>query len=1075
MLHRALLAPLTAAALLLAAPTRPSLGQNLLNANFENWTGNSPVSWLVQHGSGTFGFAPIDAGAEPEKVLCGRRSAHVWRQGPGWTHLGKQWTNVPVGTTLTAHVRFLCPPHAPAPATVRVRAGVFDANWNFVGGPEHIVTPSLEWQELTLTYTTVQAPAPNMRLRLLFDVSMPSAALGTDRVDLYVDNVDFSGSSAHLGLPETALCHDVRGQELGATIDLGRGHIRELRRLDNAQQVTGPNLLVDWNSPLAALRIADDNSFGDEPAWRNLALMAGSSVGPMWELNSALSSPNKLHLRSRHASINWSAADALSLADNVELEVVVERDPSGSGIQFTHLLGPTGSAGSAIIEGVAAPVLRFRDIRSNPLGTEEDWLFLPTGDGSTVRLKEQRANATWTDSSVAYGMKYPGHASMQFAAYYSDATGGIMHWCADPSGETKDLRVRYYKPSSPADTHHTEFAWWHKLPAVLPEQQSYTPFPTVVELGGTDWMTYAERYRSWARGMPWYTKARARTEDLSPWIRGRPTVVEADLLPQGMGSELVPIDQWACVLGLWANALSTSAIPPKNVMPLFRSFENRGTYASPFYFPLRVVSTDLLPTGEYGTLRSEAEVHSAWDDINTAGYSAGAMISGLKYVYERKELAPCATTPGASSAYWVNQIATTMPAIPSALVRDRKNSLVLTTSTASWAPDHYSIDPTSPAGAALHPAVGQTLSRDGRIDLYLFDQLPRHEGLLRDDYGPRYTAAGATHPPGDGRWKTEALDQLFAGTLAAGRAKNANFELGIEDPNEWTLPWIAMQGIRINKTSGWPAWNDPTSTANQRAGGSIVPAFSFVYSDASAQWIWDLRMGARDATPGWFGPQIQYWERRTAYMEGLARAVASGARSYVSIEPWQLVKQMAIELGVSTLCATTLTRAPCGGDSMAMTPANADQDLLSFARAVVVTEQGPAKPFLNDGSLIRTDGFQLIGAGVNFSLNAWRAIDASSQGRTSLPVVHSAWQLGTSRALFLAQTDGSQTPSNSTVQLPTHYDGVAVGNPTVTLYLNGLLQGSAPYSNIHTLFPASAQLGGPHVILRPGDVAFLVF
>ena len=336
-------------------------------------------------------------------------------------------------------------------------------------------------------------------------------------------------------------------------------------------------------------------------------------------------------------------------------------------------------------------------------------------------------------------------------------------------------------------------------------------------------MDAAESYRDWAATTPFALLARRKNAQLASWVLDRPTTFNANLRPMGVGAELVPIADWPCVLDAWGNQFGTQPGDTRPMLPLFRSFENQGTYTSPFYLPLAVLDTG--PSGgPYNVLHNQATIESAWSSVDGAGHHGMTMMAGMKFAHLRNEFSPC-ITGGTATSWWMT--AFQAPALPLVdyVSWERDGTLWKDPIPPgnNWETEHWEIDPLHPAGTALHNAMASVLGSASRIDLYLFDQM--NGGRLHDNFSPHYLTSGApAHDPGNGRWKSLAIANLFAQTLQAGRSVNPEFELSIEDPCEISLPFIALQGIRINNLTKWPGPGvDATST---------VPAFQFVYGTA---------------------------------------------------------------------------------------------------------------------------------------------------------------------------------------------------------------------------------------------------
>ena len=158
---------------------------------------------------------------------------------------------------------------------------------------------------------------------------------------------------------------------------------------------------------------------------------------------------------------------------DIGFEVGVGATNTAAPISFSHGMFPSNVAGSHMVEGITCPQL---DMRPLVTSTEEDWLFVPGGDGSTVRMSEL------TSSLGTRTMSYPGNASIQLAAYYDDQDGGLTLRSEDIGGETKELV--YGTTFNSGALSSVSLAWRHELSSVIANQASFTPYTTVV---GTLW------------------------------------------------------------------------------------------------------------------------------------------------------------------------------------------------------------------------------------------------------------------------------------------------------------------------------------------------------------------------------------------------------------------------------------------------------------------------------------------------------------------------------------------------------------------------------------------------------------
>ncbi len=982
--------------------------QNLLNSNFERWyqQGSSmvPENWTVNW--------PSDM-VEPEPaaglVNCGSTSCRIdVAAGNTLYHLAKEWkvTAAMMNKTLRAKVRILYLPQAASPnAVVTLHAAGFKPTWSIASGSTSTQVPRAEnWQEFTVSYTV--GPEAE-RVRLLVECA------NAPGVRLYVDNVDFTGTDAEFGTLETPICYEVKSTALSVMFDASRGRLMEVRNVDGNRTPVGENLLKAGGSPLYTL--SRRNAVSDQNPSSSTSDGAAFDVTPFVEGT----------VEGIRATAKSGLPPTLGMMVEISSEPTVP-GPSNTEIAFKPSVTPSPAV---ILERITCPDLQVNAPLSD--AARELRIFNPRGGGYVVNPRNIDAGHPYGDWEGT--VEYPGLAAMQFAAVY-DGVRGLGIAAHDPFGEAKTVATNW-----DAANQVVRLSISQNVPS---EANVAVPaYKTVIHPCVGSWMAAAETYRSWARQQPWWSAAAARTP--AAWTRTRPTIFEADLQPRGFGGEIAPIESWATVLSAWQQALASPGGVNGEMMGMFRGFEKNGTYIGPYYVPLNVIGTPSSPGGPYPAIHSEQAILSCWSGLHGTGNRAAAMIAGLNWAVTRTEITP--GCPPGNYDFWVPGYAGVTSDPPpwqgiacvdrfgNYFHRDQDLDLI------PWTSNHYLMDPSKPFTVARHQEAAARMAADNNqasaVDLYLFDQM--NGGTVYDNFDPT-----SGHPIGNGRWKADALKNLFNSTLAAGKAGNPNFEMAIEDPCELSIGTVAVQGIRSSAVSGWPAPGVP--------GSEVVPAFQFVYSEIVRSMVWDIRVPTTYPGMGQSerDRQVQSW------LVALAKTLTSGAWEAYGLIEWMLAAEYLAPTsqggqgGACALGVTTLAMLP--------TPQRSDPVPLAFLINCVRTGQGPARNFLNDGVMQTTNGFSCVTSATYKEVGGPPFL-------VTVPVAwHSAWKLSTSTGLLVANAWNSN--QSVAVTLPTQIGGVTIAPGTaVTVYRNAISNGVA------TTYGALQ-----NTTLQPQEVLFLV-
>ena len=108
---------------------------------------------------------------------------------------------------------------------------------------------------------------------------------------------------------------------------------------------------------------------------------------------------------------------------------------------------------------------------------------------------------------------YPGRLSMQCLAYYQDGGCGFYAASDDNRAARKTFAIR---GTSGGDV---DFEMMHYPPSQVTQEDRYTlPYRVLLGTFRGDWITAAERYRTWAVDQPWARESRVRKGLVPDWV-----------------------------------------------------------------------------------------------------------------------------------------------------------------------------------------------------------------------------------------------------------------------------------------------------------------------------------------------------------------------------------------------------------------------------------------------------------------------------------------------------------------------------------------------------------------------------
>ena len=394
----------------------------------------------------------------------------------------------------------------------------------------------------------------------------------------------------------------------------------------------------------------------------------------------------------------------------------------------------------------------------------------------------------------------------------------------------------------------------------------------------------------------------------------------------------MPLDKYKEILNAWNDLFGGNV----TLLPLYRGFAHYGTYVSPHYFPL-------YPDEE--TLRR------VFSDVHSTGHYNMAMVAGMVWMKEREEII-------SGPSYWVEGFdglvrnadgemvsgwTDVNPSGPEVCAVNSKGE-IFETSERSWSGTRSQMCPGHPYTKQVLVNLAEKMAEFG-LDLFLLDQMNggRSVPCYSKDHG---------HPRGNGAWMAEKVGEIMEAVKKAGRAKNPDFTLSLEDPGELWLPYLDIVGFRPTAVNGWPAPSVSSQSATRN--GYIeplsytVPAFAYVYGHLVRPQTWDLAINSNSPEHGGYDAQ------RAAL--NLARAFVAGTSTAFTISSWMLVNQYAPPPEGWSYRKNPPDK-PYGSmypsDAIAQFPDRGYEPHIKLLRDTVMIASGPALRYLNNGAMIK--------------------------------------------------------------------------------------------------------------------------
>jgi hypothetical protein len=359
-----------------------------------------------------------------------------------------------------------------------------------------------------------------------------------------------------------------------------------------------------------------------------------------------------------------------------------------------------------------------------------------------------------------------------------------------------------------------------------------------------------------------------------------------------------------------------------------------------------------------------------------------AMVAGLKWMIEREPF----HTPHYSILGFDGRQGFEEEGKPVCVV-GRDGEVMVREAYFTWDGDHAFMCPATEFAKEHFRNTARVLAQAG-FDLFEFDQMNGGE------CPPCYSTEHG-HPPGEGRWMQQAIAELMMIAREEGRKHNPAFALSLEDPAELLIPYLDTYISRVNHVVNWPAAGP---------GSEVVPAFEYVYHPLIASTNVDLQHTSRPD---------DFLLLRTA------RSFVYGAGLSTQLTPWQIM-------------------ADYGKDDLFPTPQKMGAAQLTLLRNLVRLHDGPAKPFLTRGEMLRTLPLDVPEAA--YTLRYQKGTDSEEVEVKQPAVLHSAWALPDGRVAFFFAN-----PTREPVDVPfaaRTAEWQATAGSRIHVYVNGEPEGA---------------------------------
>ena len=421
------------------------------------------------------------------------------------------------------------------------------------------------------------------------------------------------------------------------------------------------------------------------------------------------------------------------------VEVYARTDDDGSiRLRAAVLPGPGPVVASLIFPRIAQPP-------TFPGSSSEDGLLIPWDGGALLpepgRLTQTRA------------AQYPGLVHSQFYARTASDAGAYVAM-NDTAGHCRRFVLR----TEAGD--HVRVDIEHRFPEV-PADRVELPYEFVLRTFQGDWRDAADIYKAWAGQQAWCAKRLIDRDDVPAFLKDGAAILIDPIRRREPEQDLA--DYLHDVPDLLDAYRQRGGL--KHIVYVPYGWENRGTWAGPRYFPA-------YPDDD------------AWRAVNRTlrerGHRTAFLTSGYWWVVKRR-----ATVCG--------------PAFDDSADFDAHRDLCAANPDGTpWMVDYYDRTSGGCHWKGLSAALCHGATDAAAILKRIFLQAQERGAVLvsfDQEQGGQQSAPcyhpTHGHPPGWGAWMWQSLRDLCTDILRAGRAREPDFALLMENLNELAIPWMA--------------------------------------------------------------------------------------------------------------------------------------------------------------------------------------------------------------------------------------------------------------------------------------------
>lgn len=403
-------------------------------------------------------------------------------------------------------------------------------------------------------------------------------------------------------------------------------------------------------------------------------------------------------------------------------------------------------SGFALVR-VQFPVLVVR----LPVGRSgaDDELVLPFYDGSLIR-NPGKALRVGNGRSA----RYPGSLAAQFLALV-DPQQGLYIACHDGSGHVKEMGFRRVEEG-------LRLAATHLMP--LRRGAAWKlEYPVVLQRCAGSWMRAADLYKAWAVKQRWCAMTLAERGNIPQWVRSGPFFHAVSLRNRPDGKTWVNfLPSLPDYIRSYHQALGWP------VCAMIMAWEKHGPWITPDYFP------------PYG---GEQAFKQATQAILRQGDYTLVFLSGLKWTLERAAL---------DYRGWEEFQRRGRPWA----VRGAGGDVLISGRPDAGVGRYAQICPaTALAREILAGATARCVEMGVlgvQVDQVVGGAMPP---CYAEDHG---------HPPGPGKWLSEAVYAAFEAAVNAGKKLSREYAFAIEEPNELFIPLLDCYHARDYQFGRWP-------------------------------------------------------------------------------------------------------------------------------------------------------------------------------------------------------------------------------------------------------------------------------